>query len=536
MFLNSKFIRIDIIFFILLIFDIMIRVLAVMNHNNWYLGDLLVPLFLTDQFFHQETPNLSIFQPFIPMLVGNLMRILGAPNDFITMLHISGIVTAVSSSLTLVPLYVIARKFLTPIRPSAALWVTVLLMTNAWFSLNSYFFNPIHVYTLFFTISIAMMLFYNNKSTTYIVLFATIVGLSYYIRHEGIVLSITSVLFILSSWKRKDIHNRQALYAILIISGLVVFNWIIRIQNPMTDALGFIKSSAATADNGILSFGIFAFLDYSFIKIFNLLQINLNYMLQSIGAALLANLTFIGILFVPLGYYYLKRQNINFSWVFVYWFIYILTLFILLFIQPTTIVGNLSYLEVPNDFNAGPFTRYHQVLTPLFLLFAYAGILFLTKELSEWKKFLVHICVVFLLLHQITLTGYHFLNNYKHFDKNNSYLTTKEYIMTTQFFRDRNIRQANILYYESNHRNKIFFSYMSGGNTVNCWNGSRFGRPRNEYNCFHKYPENTFDSLLKAKREIFGYIITHTQEPPRYLLRQYSQVFTSGPFRIYKHK
>jgi len=338
------------------------------------------------------------------------------------------------------------------------------------------------------------------------------------------------------------------MYSILVVLSLVILNWIIRIQNPMTNALGFFYSSSAVGGD-ISSFGNFALLNYSFIQLFNLFYTTFGFMLQGYGASLLAILTIVGVFFLPIGYHYLTSQRIHLSWVLIYWLVYTLLILVMALIQPrAALIGNLSLLQAPTmaNFDAGSYKggyiRYFQPLIPFFLLFVYAGVLFSIKRLSEWKKFLVHVCIVFLMLYQIIQIGYYYLNNYNRFGKSSieiaatDYSSTINYITTAQFFRNKNIRQANILYYNSDTANKIFFSFMSGGNTINCWNGSRFGRPRNEYNCFHKYPENTFDSLLKAKREKFDYIITHTHAPPKYLLRHYSPAFASGHFRIYKHK
>jgi hypothetical protein len=509
------------IFFLLLILDLAVRLSVATHNSNWTSGDLLGPFMLVDQFFHQEPPNTFRQQWLLPMLISGLMKLLNTPDQFLAMLYTCNAVTAVTSSLVHIPIYIAARKLF---GSKSAIWVTLLLFSNSLFLISSFYFNPTQTYTLFFTIAIVMMVFFeHHKDSDYFLpVLAIVIGLSYFIRHEGVILITTFACFIAWGFKTKKISRKQVIYSLFILMTLIISNQVFRLSFT-NHPWAFMANTGAVNKP-------FSVLNFSLEHLFNLVITSFNFKLEKM-VAFVVNLTFLGILFMPLGYYYLiNHKTFDFFWIFLYWLIYEVVMFIYTLVLP---VADNSYLITLHQFQPLPVPRYYQVFTPLLILFVYVGIQFSTGCIASGKKMrkmIVHGLLLAFMIHQLTLTYNFYKNHYASFNQGSE----GDFIATAQFFRDHQIRNANILYYNNELSKYVYFSVISGGNTVNCWDAN----PDSSYDCFKKYPGiDNFETLLKSKKEAFDYIITISDQhvPPKNLIENFDIALEKGDFAIYKN-
>lgn len=430
------------------------------SHLVYIQNDALAPFLLIDQAYHGEALVADRQQWLLPLMIGLGLRAFGAADSYGTLMHLSTACTTIFLSLTAIPTYFLALRF---VGERTALVAVALLLTNVQFDLSGLYLNPTVTFTFLVTTFFAVLVWAPTPSGRRLSALAAIAGLSVFVRHEGLI--VVALFFWIVCWQllSRRLSYRTAIGAIAIAAALCLANYGIRLF-WVNDSVGFLRNTATTD-------AFFSLTKLGVRDGFRYVMAIINYKSEML-ITLAVGITVPLLLLVPLGAASSLRQRSNAGFLLLYIVLYESIVIAYLLVLPVSSYFLQSFTIAHQIIDVHVVVRYYQVFTPILLVFATLGgqELFSILQGRLPVRFRMPACIgVLSLLALFCLNEQFLLQNTYPVLFIDAEAHAAEAVEAADWFRSRKIRRTEIaMFAPSLH--PVHFAILSG-NDVNCWSG-----------------------------------------------------------------
>jgi hypothetical protein len=507
---------------LLLVVDLIARLGAAAGNHNIVEGDVLAPFSLVDQLLHGERVDLARQLPVLPWIVAQAARVLlPADPGFGRLFAFANLATAILSSATLVFLFLIARRLVSPVE---ALLVAALAAVNAAFFLQSVYFNPTQAYGFFFAATVYFLLLADEGRPRLALAAVGAALLGFLMRWEGALL-VTLVLVLLAMRARAGRLPRRIVLTAAGMAAVTVLAVVLVHVRHASVPFGFLVNTGAVAPPG-------AALRYGALEIVDLVVRSLSWKFEKL-AVFAANLTPVGILLAILGATRALPERPALKLPLLYWIGYELVMLVYTWIVP---VGDATYLTFRRTLLLQPVERYYQIYTPWLTLLAYIGGRWILRRVMSARM-----AVAAGVAMGTLVALWNGRVAYVTFERLCSETPqVAEAARAADFFRARHLRQQHIVvlepdgmdgwrYADTFAGHAFLFAVLSGGNVVNCT-----GKDLKDPNlfCSKLYGPLPGDGASPAIAEADYVILLKPRRPAPLAVRSGFVVSAEGRFRI----
>ncbi len=508
--------------------DMAVRIYAAKSHYNYFAADMLAPYSIVDQILHGELPDAGRQQLGYAAVTAGLVKVAGVREDAGRLIHAVNIVTAITSSLVLIPLYYLARRL---IGIGGAFIALLLLMSNPSYLVESSAYNPTQMLVLCFTgMCVAAVRVQEDRSVAAYRLFWALACVAYFVRHEGLIFltaaALTSGVFCkLGHVRRRDFVLGLACGATGLAAGWLAHRLF------TAQPYAYLENTNATGD-------WFEAIHYEFSDQVMLVVRAVQWKLEKL-TAFVVMLTLPGCVIAGIAAWHLRR-NAALWFASGYFVIYEAAMLVYTLAVP---VGGDHYVPLRETFDSRPCLRYDQIYLPLAcLLLAYALRQFATLVLRRAPRELLVACVVVLVVGFQGIVAYH--SHRSLVAASNHRSVQLRNLDIARYFRESGIRRASLLVCSLKDNalkidvsdpmwtHPIHLSVLSGNNDVNCWH---YDLAHPNISCIDRYKTDDVAELLAMPQVPKNYVIV-LGEPPNGSQRELlgEPVATGGGFHIFR--
>jgi hypothetical protein len=423
---------------------------AGLANTNFAKGDALAPFSILDQFYAGESVDLSRQGWLLPLLLGNLLRLIGSDLSYHQLFDALATVTALSGAATLPLTYVLARRWCGPFE---SLIPVALLAINTSFFLHSVIPNPTQVYVLCF---MATLVAVDRRAWGAALAIATV---SVLIRYEGMLL-----LLLVAGWITAASLRRTAprfLLYVAPVSAVLAIAAILCVQVTSSSIpLGFLKNTNAMQAPPVhFSHRLVSALAWKFDK------------LHAFGV----NMTMGGMILAAIGGALMPATVVVFSAM--YWLGYEAVMLVYTLAVPIG-AATPKFAEIVLT---PPVPRYYQVFTPPLLILAYVGLREISRPSGRAQVAVIGLTLVLYAIHQVATAANSYAADYYGYARSG---VAADLVGAAEFVRSTGSRNAEVVIAQQDGEGLVyldrpggtaapqlhpfFFSIISGRNRTNC--------------------------------------------------------------------